>query len=130
MIVKRGEFIEINTTAPSINCSSGANYNSTLQERSSPHGSHLVAHIEFSGNIEFWSGSTVQVFGKYALSLKSQNGNISMHTDVNMTCGEKMFDTTCLGGFTQNSTEEEVGYDQKTKLYQGEKHFECLVVFL
>lgn len=42
-----------------------------------------------------------------------------MHTDVNMTCGEKIFDTTCLGGFTQNSTEEEVGDDQKTKLYQG-----------
>ncbi|XP_022777979.1 uncharacterized protein LOC111319483, partial [Stylophora pistillata] len=120
LIVKRGEFIEINTTAPSINCSSNANYNSTLQNRSSTaHGSHRFAHIEFGGNIEFRNGSTVKVFGKYALSITSQNGNISIHTDVNMTCGEKVFDTTCLGGFTQNSTGEEVGPSgKKTKFYQ------------
>ena len=52
------------------------------------------------------SGSTVKVLGKYALSLENKNGNISIHTDVSMTCGEGVFDTTCLGGFTQNSTAE------------------------
>ena len=46
----------------------------------------------------------MKVLGKYALSLGSKNGNISICTDVNMTCVEEVFDTTCLGGFTQNST--------------------------
>ena len=106
MIVKSGEFLSINTTAPSINSSSSSNYTSTLQNRSSPHGSHHFAHIVFNGNVEFEGGSTVKVLGKYALSLESKNGNISIHTDVNMTCGEEVFDTTCLGGFAQNSTAE------------------------
>lgn len=106
MIVKSGEFLSINTTAPSINSSSSSNYTSTLQNRSSPHGSHHFAHIVFNGNIEFKGGSTVKVLGKYALSLESKNGNISIRTDVNMTCGEEVFDT-CLGGFTHNSTAQE-----------------------
>lgn len=117
MIVKRGELLSINTTAPSINCSSSSNYTLTLQNRSSPHGSHLSAHIVLSGNIEFRRGSTVKVFGKYALSLESKNGNISICTDVNMTCGEEVFDTTCLGGFTQNSTAEKAGCSEK--FYKG-----------
>lgn len=112
LIVKSGELLSINTTAPSINGNSSSNYNLTLKNRSSPHGSHHFAHIVLSGNIEFMSGSTVKVLGKYALSLESKNGNISIHTDVNMTCGEEVFDTTCLGGFTQNSTAE-------NQLYKG-----------
>ncbi|PFX17691.1 Polycystin-2 [Stylophora pistillata] len=103
-ILNNGEVLEINTTAPYINCPSFRNYTSSLQNRSSPHGSHLVAHIDFGGSIEFRSGSKVKVFGKYALSITSQNGNILAHADVNMTCGQSVFDTTCLGGFTQNST--------------------------
>lgn len=55
------------------------------------------------------------MMGKYALSVTSRNGNISIHTDVNMICGEKVFNTTCLGGFTQNSTGEIIG---STKLYE------------
>ncbi|XP_066020113.1 adhesion G protein-coupled receptor L4 isoform X2 [Pocillopora verrucosa] len=117
LIVTKGELLSINTTAPSINCSSSSNYTLTLQNRSSPHGSHLSAHIVLSGNIEFRRGSTVKVFGKYALSLESKNGNISICTDVNMTCGEEVFDTTCLGGFTQNSTAEIAGCSEK--FYKG-----------
>lgn len=117
MIVKSGELLSINTTAPSIDSSSNSNYKSTLQNRSSPHGSHLFAHVVLSGNIEFRNGSTVKVLGKYALRLESKNGNISIHTDVNMTCGEEVFDTTCLGGFTQNSTAD---YDTSSKpFYKG-----------
>ena len=59
--------------------------------------------IRFSGNIEFRNGSTVQVFGKYGLSITSQNGHILIETDINMTCTEKVLDETCLGGFTQSS---------------------------
>ena len=51
------------------------------------------------------------MMGKYALSVTSRNGNISIHTDVNMICGEKVFNTTCLGGFTR----EIIG---STKLYE------------
>ena len=124
LVLSSGDVLDINTTAPSIRCSSSCNYTSSLQNRSSPHGSHLFAHIEFSGNIEFRSGSTVKVFGKYALSITSQNGNISIHTDVNMTCVEKVFDTTCLGGFTQKSTKTEVGIGRQfTNVYNGESIF-------
>ena len=73
--------------------------------------------IRFSGNIEFRNGSTVQVFGKYGLSITSQNGHILIETDINMTCTEMVFDEPCLGGFTQSS----VGVDDGTSklLYYG-----------
>ena len=73
--------------------------------------------IRFSGNIEFRNGSTVQVFGKYGLSITSQNGHILIETDINMTCTEKVLDETCLGGFTQSS----VGVKDRTyvPLYNG-----------
>ena len=82
----------------------------------------LKVSIEFSGDIEFRSGSTVKVFGKYALSITSQNGNIIIQTDINMTCEEEVFDTTCLGGFTQSTAEQSVGFAEKKKnLYKGEQ---------
>ena len=59
--------------------------------------------IRFSGNIEFRNGSTVQVFGKYGLSITSQNGHILIEADIDMTCTETVLDETCLGGFTQSS---------------------------
>ena len=107
LIIERGEVLEINTTVPSIvnnNCPS-CNYNASHENRSSSssHGEHLAAVIRFSGNIEFRNGSTVQVFGKYGLSITSQNGHILIETDINMTCTEKVLDETCLGGFTQSS---------------------------
>ena len=107
LIVGIGEVLEINTTAPSIvnnNCPS-CNYNASHENRSSSssHGEHLAAVIRFSGNIEFRNGSTVQVFGKYGLSITSQNGHILIETDIDMTCTEKVLDETCLGGFTQSS---------------------------
>ena len=75
--------------------------------------------IRFSGNIEFRNGSTVQVFGKYGLSITSQNGHILIETDINMTCTEKVLDETCLGGFTQSSVEEK---DSKNDdLYKGKR---------
>ena len=75
--------------------------------------------ITFSGNIEFRNGSTVQVFGKYGLSITSQNGHILIETDINMTCAEKVLDETCLGGFTQSSVgEKDVN---KVDLYKGKR---------
>ena len=120
LIINSGKILKINTSAPPIDCGASCSYNLTLQNRSSQHGSHLVVNIAFSGNIEFRSGSTVKVFGKHALSITSQNGNITIQTDVNMTCGEDLLDTTCLGGFTQSSTEVTVkGGGGPTKVYQG-----------
>ena len=124
LIVGIGEVLEINTTAPSIvnnNCPS-CNYNASHENRSSSssHGEHLAAVIRFSGNIEFRNGSTVQVFGKYGLSITSQNGHILIETDINMTCTEKVLDETCLGGFTQSSVEplEDIHNPPKL-LYKG-----------
>ena len=125
LIVGIGEVLEINTTAPSIvnnNCPS-CNYNASHENRSSSssHGEHLAAVIRFSGNIEFRNSSTVQVFGKYGLSITSQNGHILIETDIDMTCTEKVLDETCLGGFTQSSVrplEDETTPNPKL-LYKG-----------
>ena len=79
--------------------------------------------IRFSGNIEFRNGSTVQVFGKYGLSITSQNGHILIETDINMTCTEKVLDETCLGGFTQSSA---MPLEDRTlarkRLYKGNRN--------
>ena len=73
---------------------------------------NLKISMSLDGSVDFRSGSKIKVFGKYALSIISQNGSISIHTDVNMTCGEEVFDTTCLGGFTQNSTAQEDAFSE------------------
>ena len=131
LILNSGD--EINTTAPSIvntSCAACA-FNASLQNRSSSHGDHLVASITFSGDIEFKSGSTVKVCGKYALSLTSQNGNILIETDINMTCGEEVLNTTCLGGFTQSSSAQLVGpFFLKKLLFKGEKVFSFTIIWL
>ena len=122
LIVGIGEVLEINTTAPSIvnnNCPS-CNYNASHEKRSSSHGEHLAAVIRFKGNIEFRNGSTVQVFGKYGLSITSQNGHILIEADIDMTCTEMVLDETCLGGFTQSSVEPFKDFTDPTKLlYKG-----------
>ena len=115
--------MEINTTVPSIvnnNCLS-CNYNVSHESRSSSSsaGEHLAAVIRFSGNIEFRNGSTVKVFGKYGLSITSQNGHIVIETDINMTCTEMVLDETCLGGFTQSSVEVKDAFNKH--LYKGER---------
>ena len=132
LILNSGDVLEINTTAPSIvNTSCAAcTFNASLQNRSSSHGDHLVASITFSGDIKFRSGSTVKVFGKYALSLTSQNGNILIETDINMTCGEEVLNTTCLGGFTQSSAPQLVGHRGRVKLFKGQKIFSFIIICL
>ena len=126
LIIGGGEVLEINTTAPSIvnnNCPS-CNYNASHENRSSSssHGEHLAAVIRFSGNIEFRNGSTVQVFGKYGLSITSQNGHILIETDINMTCTEMVLDETCLGGFTQSSVRPLEDLNNPPKLvYKGNR---------
>ena len=77
--------------------------------------------IRFSGNIEFRNGSTVQVFGKYGLSITSQNGHILIETDINMTCTEMVLDETCLGGFTQSLVEPFKDRNNKP-LYKGNRN--------
>ena len=131
MTLDSGEIFEINTTAPSIvkvGCSS-CSYTALHQNRSSSHGDHLVANITFSDNIEFRSGSTVKVFGKYALSITSQDGHILIQTDINMTCGEKVPDTTCLGGFTQSSTPKRTTVDPKPDIYEGKIILRYLLLY-
>ena len=122
LIVGIGEVLKINTTAPSIvkkNCFF-CNYNASHEKRSSSHGGHLAAVFRFSGNIEFRNGSTVQVFGKYGLSITSQNGHILIETDINMTCTEEVLDETCLGGFTQSSVQPLTDRNNKL-LYKGNR---------
>ena len=124
LIIENGEVLEINTTAPSIvnnNCSS-CNYNASHEKRSSSHGEHLAAVVRFSGNIEFRNGSTVQVFGKYGLSITSQNGHILIETDIDMTCTVMVLDETCLGGFTQSSVRPLEDLNNPPKLlYRGKR---------
>ena len=105
--------LEINTTVPSIvrrNCySANCNFTASLEMKNSS----VVAFVTFSGNIELKKGSRIIVTGKYALSIKSQNSNISIQTDINMTCNEENLHPTCLGGFTQSLNETR-------SIYRGE----------
>ena len=111
--MKSGEILEINTTVPSIvkrNCNStSCNFNGSLETRHSSH----VAFVTFRGNVELKKGSRIDVTGKYALSITSQNGHITIQTDINMTCIEENIGPICLGGFTQSR-------DLKVKIYKGE----------
>ena len=131
LIIRSGEELKINTTVPYIvnnNCTS-CNYNASHEKRSSSHGEHLAAVIRFSGSIEFRNGSTVQVFGKYGLSITSQNGHILIETDIDMTCTEKVLDETCLGGFTQSSIGPLEDLNSPPKLvYKGKRR--CFFAFL
>ena len=78
--------------------------------------------IRFSGNIEFRNGSTVQVFGKYGLSITSQNGHILIETDIDMTCTKMVPNETCLGGFTQSSVKPlEDGSNTPKLVYKGKR---------
>ena len=131
LTLNSGEELEINTTAPSIvKKGHSCLYTASLQNRGSSHGDHLVAVIEFSNDIEFRSGSIVRVFGKYALSITSENGSIMIQTDINMTCGGKVLNTTCLGGFTQSSAPVAVGVFPMSSdnVYIGKNVFRCLHV--
>ena len=139
LILESGEILEINTTFPSVEKIGCTNcfLTASLENRNSTHGEHQVANITFSGNITFKSGSTVKVSGKNALSLTSQNGTILIETDINLTCDKKVFNTTCLGGFTQSSPPmklTDARDKQKTVLYKGEEiafrllHLLCICV--
>ena len=118
LTLNSNEVLEINTTAPYINCSPSCNYNASHRNRSSSNYTYTVAVITFTGNITFKSGSTVKVFGEYALSIKSLNGSIDIQTDINMTCGKKVLDTTCLGGFTQSEAGKVLGFPS-TRVHKG-----------
>ena len=108
--------LDINTTVPSMvkrnftACSFNASHK-TIQSKK-------VAYVTFRDNVELKNGSRVMVTGKYALSITSQNGSIIIQTDINMTCNRVVFNTTCLGGFTQSSQPTQIGKDPK--IYKGE----------
>jgi len=107
LILESGDMLEINTTVPSIvrrnHNSTNRIFTASLEMKSFSQ----VAFVTFSGNIELKEGSRIIVTGKYALSIKSENGNISIQTDINMTCNEENLHSTCLGGFTHSQTETE-----------------------
>ena len=132
LTLNSNEVLEINTTAPYINCSSrSCNYShASHQNRSSSNYTYPVAVITFTGNITFKSGSIVKVVGEYALSMISLNGSIDIQTDINMTCGKKALDTTCLGGFTQ-AAGELLGPDsgKKTRVHKGKNSFVMFFFF-
>ena len=105
--------LEINTTVPSVVRRNHNSANSIFTASLEMKNFSQVAFVTFSGDIELKKGSRIHVTGKYALSIKSQNGNIIIQTDINMTCNEENLHPTCLGGFTQSQT--------KTKgIYKGE----------
>lgn len=104
LILESGDELEINTTAPSIVRRNQNSANRIFTASLEMKNFSQVAFVTFSGNIEFKKGSRIDVTGKYALSIKSENGNISIQTDINMTCNEENLHSTCLGGFTQSQT--------------------------
>ena len=97
--------LEINTTVPSIVRRNHNSTNRIFTASLEMKNFSQVAFVAFSGNIELKKRSIIIVTGKYALSIKSENGNISIQTDINMTCNEENLHSTCLGGFTQSQNE-------------------------
>ena len=128
LTLKSNEVLEINTTAPSINCTPTCYYRASHESRSSSGHTYPVAVITFTGDITFKSGSIVKVVGEYALSMISLNGSIDIQTDINMTCGKKVLDTTCLGGFTQPAAEVLVG-SSSTRVYKGKGNIPIMNLF-
>ena len=92
-----------------------------MKTRNSSFGDYIVASTTFSDDIELRNGSAVRVYGKYALSVTSQNGHILIQTDIDMTCDRDVLNTTCLGGFTQTSKADKVKEPNKPNLnlYRG-----------
>ena len=130
LTLKSNEVLEINTTAPSINCTPSCNYHASHESRTSSNYTFPVAVITFTGDIAFKSGSTVKVVGEYALSIGSLNGSIYIQTDINMTCEQTVFNTTCLGGFTQSAAGEFVGHPvYQTLLYRGKGSIPMMNLF-
>ena len=43
--------------------------------------------------------SSVRLFGPNALSIKSLNGDITVRTDIELTCSRTILNGMCLGGF-------------------------------
>ena len=103
MILENGDSLKINTTDGSIVVEQS---NGTLNKTYHDIGS-TVTNITFDGEIYFGNGSRVDVFGKNALRMKSRTKNIVVQTDINMTCKEKRFNSTCLGGSTQSLSSQE-----------------------
>ena len=90
-----------------------------MKTRNSSFGHYIVASTTFSDDIELRNGSAVRVYGKYALSVTSQNGHILIQTDIDMTCDRDVLDTTCLGGFTQTSKADKTVDLDVSSLYRG-----------
>ena len=128
LTLKSNEVLEINTHAPSINCTPTCYYRASHESRSSSGHTYPVAVITFTGDITFKSGSIVKVVGEYALSMISLNGSIDIQTDINMTCGKKVLDTTCLGGFTQSEAGVFVGIPS-TRVHKGKGNIPIMNLF-
>ena len=107
--------LEINTTGPFMVKRNCCSFNASHKTRHSI----KVAYVTFRGNVEFKKGSRINVTGKYALSITSQNGNIIVQTDINMTCNREDFNSTCLGGFTSQATTIRAE-DNDYTIYKGE----------
>ena len=108
--------LEINTTVPLMIKRNCCSFNASHKKTR-----HFikVAYVTFRGNVEFKSGSRINVTGKYALSITSQNGNITIQTDINMICNREDFNSTCLGGFTSQATIIRAG-GKSYNIYNGE----------
>ena len=128
LALNSNEVLEVNTTAPSVNCSSSCNYNASHENRSSSNYTFPIAVIKFAGDITFKSGSIVKVVGEYALSIVSLNGSIDIQTDINMTCRENVHNKTCLGGFTQSAEGGFVDDSEEALVYRGKNS--VLIFFL
>ena len=129
LTLESNEVLEINTTAPYVNCSPSCNYQASHENRSSSGYTYPVAVITFTGDITFKSGSLVIVFGEYALSVISLNGSFDIQTDINMTCGKKVLNATCLGGFTQPEVGKLVGLYQSVLLHRGKGSIPIMNLF-
>ena len=105
--------LSINTTASKarhVNRSGYlATYEMTYQNYSfiGPNGTEFnysVAFLKFKGDVTFEPGSVVNLTGAHALSIVSQEGNITVRTVIRADCANQTTEgNTCLGGYAVSS---------------------------
>ena len=108
IIVDSGESLHINTSTPDahlIRLDKRISLNITTVKQTPLTGPgvstwpYSVVYLVIEGSLTLMENSSVRLSGPNALSIKSLNGDITVRTDIELTCSRTILNGMCLGGF-------------------------------